>query len=195
MRKYLLMMAVATALVVLWLGGVTGTVRKAQAREEPGVTALKCHTDSWDKSIKQTRRQQPTRNKVVGFDQEVGNCYKVTYYFSSLKRVHYRIGYVRTLKQVGSGKRIDTFGNRVLRVNILAGVSQKWPYKTGRLMTDTNVNHPGFPVIAHWYAGSFEGVTSIGIDMSRAKPFKVRQKIVQEKNGPTRELLVKIKRK
>ncbi len=113
-------------------------------------------------SMVQTRVQHVRAGEHACFDRLVIELGKGP-------KAGYRVQYVSKIIQDPSGKVIKVLGGAKLRITILAPIASGFPISSKHL-----VNVTGFRTFRQVVgAGSFEGITSIGLGVRAKLPFRV----------------------
>jgi hypothetical protein len=85
------------------------------------------------------------------------------------KRPGYRVRYVKKIVSDGSGQTIPVRGKGKLQISVLAPASSNFP-ASGRHLADVKGFRTFRQVVG---AGSFEGITTVGLGVRKKLPFRV----------------------
>ncbi|WP_275561945.1 hypothetical protein [Streptomyces sp. 5-6(2022)] len=169
----------AIAAIVLASAGLAGTAGAAQAVGTSSAAACATAWGSLDRTDP-ALSGKPLENIRTGqnecYDRMVFDIKGAT----AADRIGYRVGYVETLNQAGTGDPIPVGGGAILEIKVGAS---SYDYETGKSTYPGKARQPlpGVDVSGYQtfrdtrYASSFEGETQVGLGVRARLPFRVFQ--------------------
>jgi hypothetical protein len=167
MRKTIMLAAGTLAMGVLaGAGALTGVAQAAP--EHPAAAAPSCH-ENWGTGSKHAGQMVQTKVRDVRAGEHP--CFdRLVVDLGSGPQAGYRVRYVSKIIADASGQVIPVKGKGKIRITIMAPAANSYPVGSHHLADVT-----GFRTFRQVVsAGSFEGITSIGLGVRvKALPFRV----------------------
>ena len=153
------------ALVVALLAGPASLSSAAGAGTSPSSPSCSTH---WGENAKHAGTMVRSRVSSVRAGQHL--CFdRLVLGIGKGKRPGYRVRYVKRIIQDGSGRTIPVRGQGKLEISVLAPASRHFPV-SGRHLADVTGFRTFRQVVG---AGSFEGITTVGLGVRKRLPFRV----------------------